>query len=214
MLSPPHQAWEEQASDHPWTAKCHHWMCPTWLLKYITFFLLYFKKIQIIILRISVKSINAVFSDQCNFLFILFYFSYKKWTISSVKSSSLIFFIQLASIVSVSDCLSLFVHMTSLCLKKQGDHDFDLWKKIPKTSKYILILKWAMFFITRALFSRHCYVFLRPRQAFWGWMWTGLNGDRGVSPWRGQVQLSIHHLQESAVCLPPATQVWQPEDFH
>lgn len=30
------QTWEEQASDHPWTTECHHWMCPTWLLKYVT----------------------------------------------------------------------------------------------------------------------------------------------------------------------------------
>lgn len=43
LLSLPCQAWEEQASDHPWTAKCHHWMCPTWLLKYITSIILYFK---------------------------------------------------------------------------------------------------------------------------------------------------------------------------
>lgn len=65
-----------------------------------------------------------------------------------------------------------------------------------------------------ALCSRHSYVLLRPRQAFWGRLRTGLNGDRGVSPRRGQVQLSIHHLQESAVCLPAAAQVWQPEDLH
>lgn len=31
----PRQTWEEQASNHPWTAECHHWVCPTWLLKYV-----------------------------------------------------------------------------------------------------------------------------------------------------------------------------------
>lgn len=36
-LAYPCQAWEEQASDHPWTAECHHWMRPPWLLKYTTF---------------------------------------------------------------------------------------------------------------------------------------------------------------------------------
>lgn len=100
---------------------------------------------------------------------------------------------------------SLYILNSSIGIELFCNHDFWGEKK--------MIENWTILF-RNALCSRHSYVLLRARQAFWGLLRTGLDGDRGVPPRRGQVQLSIHHLQEPAVCLPAAAQVWQPEDLH
>lgn len=71
-----------------------------------------------------------------------------------------------------------------------------------------------LFYNWCALSSRHGDFLLRPSQALRGRLRAGVSGGRGVSPWRGQVQLPVHHLQEPALCLPPAAQIRQPEDLH
>lgn len=62
--------------------------------------------------------------------------------------------------------------------------------------------------------SRYGDFLLCSRQALRGWLWFSVSGGRGVSPSGGQVQLPFHHLQEPALHLPAAAQIWQPEDLH
>lgn len=65
-----------------------------------------------------------------------------------------------------------------------------------------------------ALSPRYGDFLLRSRQALRGRLRAGVSGGRGVSPRGSQVQLPLHLLQEPALHLPPAAQIWQPEDLH
>lgn len=78
----------------------------------------------------------------------------------------------------------------------------DTWAVLPMFVQHVLILSFSF---------RLCDSFLYSYKAFWEELWEHCSWSGGACPRSCKILLSLHCLQKPPVCVPLASEVWEPE---